>query len=243
MDKAQILMQCLEDQRGKTVVFLSHCLLNENTRYLGGACRSGCVREILESRLRLEVGIVQMPCPEQQAWGGVIKRWLLAIYGLQRIPLYRLRSLLVPLMLCYTNWMYSRLARGLARQIKDYVDSGHDVLGIVGVDGSPSCGVDQTLHFQKAFAAIAHLEPETITVDRMNAVVFQHLMVGPGLFTIALKQALNRAKVNVPFLAHDLIAELQGATSRVGVELAALHEVHRANHVLQNPLVRGRGST
>ncbi len=69
MDKTQILTQRLEDRRGKTVVFLSHCLLNENTRYLGGACWGGCVREILEACLVLEVGIVQMPCPEQQAWG------------------------------------------------------------------------------------------------------------------------------------------------------------------------------
>jgi uncharacterized protein YbbK (DUF523 family) len=231
MDNTQILTQRLEDQRGKTVVFLSHCLLNENTRYLGGACRGGCVREILESCLVLEVGIVQMPCPEQQVWGGVIKRWLLAMYGLQRRPLYRLRGLLVPLMLWFTNWMFSRLTRGLARQIKDYLDSGHDVLGIVGVDGSPSCGVDQTLDFPKAFAAIALLEPETITVDRMNAIVLQNLMAGPGLFTMALKQALNRAEVNVPFLAHDLIAELHGETSSVGVELAALHEANRIKHV------------
>ena len=231
MDKTQILTQRLEDRRGKTVVFLSHCLLNENTRYLGGACWGGCVREILEACLVLEVGIVQMPCPEQQAWGGVIKRWLLAMYGLQRTPLYRLRGLLVPLMLWYTNWMYSRLARGLARQIKDYVDSGHDVLGTVGMDGLPSCGVDQTLDFPKAFAAIAHLEPETITVDGMNTIVRQNLVVRRGLFTIALKQALNRVKVNVPFLAHDLIAGLRGESSSVGVELAALHEVNRANHV------------
>ncbi len=38
----------LEDRRSRKVVFLSHCLLNENTRYLGGACREGCVEEIVQ---------------------------------------------------------------------------------------------------------------------------------------------------------------------------------------------------
>ena len=35
------------DQRSGRVVFLSHCLLNKNTRYLGGAGRPGSVVEIV----------------------------------------------------------------------------------------------------------------------------------------------------------------------------------------------------
>ena len=35
----QLLLTRLADERGKQVVFVSHCLLNENTRYLGGAFR------------------------------------------------------------------------------------------------------------------------------------------------------------------------------------------------------------
>lgn len=43
----------MPDQRGGRVVLLSHCLLNENVRY-------PCV--------------VQLPCPEQRAWGGARRR-------------------------------------------------------------------------------------------------------------------------------------------------------------------------
>ena len=39
------------ETRAKRVVFLSHCILNENTRYLGGAGRGGCVREVVEQCL------------------------------------------------------------------------------------------------------------------------------------------------------------------------------------------------
>ena len=42
-------------------MFLSHCLLNENTRYLGGACRPGAVHEVVQACLDGGLGIVQLP--------------------------------------------------------------------------------------------------------------------------------------------------------------------------------------
>jgi hypothetical protein len=37
----QLLLERLKDERSKRVIFVSHCWLNENTRYLGGAFRPG----------------------------------------------------------------------------------------------------------------------------------------------------------------------------------------------------------
>ena len=74
MAKIHLLQEKLKDERGKTVVFLSHCLLNENTRYLGGACRKACVDELIDDLQKQGIGIVQMKCPEQKTWGGVLKR-------------------------------------------------------------------------------------------------------------------------------------------------------------------------
>src|SRR5512146_1334310 len=76
-----VLVDRLRDRRSRKVAFVSHCLLNENTRYLGGACRACCVREVVDGLLDRDVGIVQMPCPEQLAWGGVLKRHMLRMYG------------------------------------------------------------------------------------------------------------------------------------------------------------------
>jgi uncharacterized protein YbbK (DUF523 family) len=56
------------------VVFVSHCLLNQNVRYLGGATRPGGVDDAIAALRRTGAGVVQMPCPEQRAWGGVCKR-------------------------------------------------------------------------------------------------------------------------------------------------------------------------
>ena len=72
------------DKRSRRVIFLPHCLLNENTRYLGGACRAGAVEEIVQPCLEAGLGIIQMRCPEQFAWGGILKRGLLKFLWLER---------------------------------------------------------------------------------------------------------------------------------------------------------------
>lgn len=217
----RVLRQRLADQRGGTVVFVSHCLLNENTRYLGGARCAGCVPDRVQQCLAGGVGIVQLPCPEQQAWGGVLKRRLLFAYGLQhRHPwLYRLRRLLVPLTLGSTRLVYRRLAATAARHIADYHAAGFRVLGVVGVDGSPSCGVATTLDRHAADDILA-LSPNTITVDQFTALVRRHATPGAGLFVDELTRQLRRRRLAVPFLAHDLLAELAGQPTRVRLSAA-----------------------
>jgi hypothetical protein len=211
-------------------VFLSHCLLNENTRYLGGACRAGCVTEIVQQCLDNDIGMVQLPCPEQQAWGGVLKRRLLFAYGLKaRHPhVYRLRRLLLPLALLYTRLVYRRLAAAVAQQVADYVHSRFIVLGVVGVDGSPSCGVATTLDVHDV-GGLLSLSPEAITVDRLNAWVRQQAKPGTGMFIDELQKQLKRRQLTVSFLAHDLLAELDGQPTAVNLHSTRTHPPIYAN--------------
>ena len=208
MRTAELLQRQLRDARSGRVIFLSHCLLNENTRYLGGACRSCGVKEIIEDCLNRELGMVQMPCPEQQAWGGVLKRWLLLAYGAQRTWWRALRPLLLPLFVSFTKLIYRRMARATAAQIADYLRSGYTVAGVMGVDGSPSCGVTTTLDFEKTYALLARIDPATITLESMNAIIREGLVPGRGLFTAALQDELRRRQIHLPYLAHDLMAEI-----------------------------------
>lgn len=85
----RILSEKLRDERSQKVVFVSHCILNENTRYLGGAFRKGCVDEVVDRLRAMEVGIVQMPCPERECWGGVLKKDIVRAYGSNRSINYR----------------------------------------------------------------------------------------------------------------------------------------------------------
>ena len=210
MTEVQPWCDQLADQRSKKIIFLSHCLLNENTRYLGGACRQGCVQEILQLCLERGIGIVQMPCPEELAWGGVLKRRLLTFFGSEGTLVYRWRNKLLPMLLWYTRRIYRRIAKRVTDQIEDYLTSGFSVVGIVGVDGSPTCGVHQTLAIKRALELLGQL-PQTAQADDMNEIVQTCRAAGTGLFIELLRKELARRKLNVPFLAHDLTAELQGA--------------------------------
>jgi hypothetical protein len=212
------LVARLRDRRSGRVIFLSHCLLNENTRYLGGACRPGCVREVVDRCLDADLGVVQLPCPEQRAWGGVLKRRLLLAYGLrERHPLlYRLRRLLLPAALFYTALVYRRLARQVAGEVADYVASGFSVAGLVGIDGSPTCGVRTTIDVA-ALDALAALPVRAITTETQQAVLARSTRPGNGLFIAQLRRELRRRGVRIPLLAHDLFAERQGQASDLRV--------------------------
>lgn len=215
------LARRLEDKRSKAVVFLSHCLLNENVRHLGGACRMGCVLEIVEPCIQLGIGMVQLPCPEEQVWGGVPRRRLLRLYGIERrLPLVRpFLGSAVSLALEYSRVAFRRLARRAAAQIQDYVDAGYTVVGIVGVDGSPSCGVTRIVGARFATAA-AKLRDDELTPERLNALILKFAAGGRGLFIDELQKELRRRRLSVPLLAHDLLRELAGQCAPVDFQAA-----------------------
>ncbi|MFH2063939.1 MAG: hypothetical protein ABIK15_01920 [Pseudomonadota bacterium] len=215
MNPIPTLIEKTRDQRSGQVIFLAHCILNENTRYLGGACRPACVQEIINQCINHNLGMIQLPCPEQQAWGGVLKRWLLPAYGMKNTLLFALRWLLLPLMIVYTKMIYRRMAQHTARQIFDYHRSGFGVRGIIGINGSPSCGVNRTLDFAKSLDAIACLKPETITREKANQVVTECITDGRGLFIEAIQHQLKEMHLVIDYAAHDLEGELNGCTSNM----------------------------
>lgn len=53
-----------EDGRSKKVVFIAHCLLNQNAISDGTAVRPAAFEQLAYAPLEREIGIVQMPCPE-----------------------------------------------------------------------------------------------------------------------------------------------------------------------------------
>jgi uncharacterized protein YbbK (DUF523 family) len=210
----------LADERGRRVAFVSHCLLNENTRYLGGAFKAGAVPEVVTGLLEAGVGISQMPCPEQRAWGGVLKRLLLHAHGIKGSPLYPLRRPLLRLFVAYTHLAYARLARGVAREIADYQRSGYEVVGVIGVGSSPSCGVSHTLDMRGSLEVIAACPIASIDRTTMNQQAVAGCRTpGEGIFTQQLRRRLDRGGITVPFVEYDIVAEMGGEAQDPVAEL------------------------
>ncbi len=115
----------LDDKRQRRVIFISHCWLNINTRFPQGAAFPGANEPLIKTLLDSGVGIIQMPCPEYEVLG-------LEKYDYGEIILEPLRS------------KFREVAQIVVKQIKDYLALGFDVVGIMGMNPSPSCGVDLT---------------------------------------------------------------------------------------------------
>ena len=117
----------------KKIIFVSHCILNTASKVV-----LYDQREIdAEERLRLEfvstalkngIQIIQLPCPEFTLYGS--RRWGHVSDQFDN-PFFRDHS--------------RKILEPIIQQLKEYLSNpSFEVLGIVGIDGSPSCGVDYT---------------------------------------------------------------------------------------------------
>ncbi len=211
LSPARLLLDQLRDERSRRVVLVSHCLLNENTRYAGGATRPGAVAEVIDELMAGGYGIHQLPCPERLAWGGVLKRHSLRLYHSKGGPLYPLRGVLLRTFIWWTKVIYRRLARQVVRDVADYQRAGIEVAGILGIGASPSCGVTTTLDLRASLEVVAACPAAALTRDIMNEqAVLGCRRPGEGMFIKALDRELKRRRLTVPVFEHDLAAELRG---------------------------------
>jgi len=214
-DKIKLLQQKLADVRGKKVIFVSHCLLNENTRYLGGATRKGPINEIIDELRKRGIGIVQMKCPEQKAWGGVLKKEMLRAYGAKEIPAF-FRKLYIKNFIKKTKHIYQSMAKEIIEEISDYIKSGFEVVGIIGVKGSPSCGVSASLDLKRSADYLVNIDIKTINKETLNNDLYKTCLSNSrGLFIEALKKEIGKLNIDIPFLEHDLISELKGENTKI----------------------------
>jgi predicted secreted protein len=210
-DRAALLRRQLADNRGGRVLMVSHCLLNENVRYLGGAARPGAVDEIVDLARSYGVGLHQLPCPEMQAWGGVDKLALLPMYGARDLLLHRHRRALLAAFDGYTWLAYRRLARKVVRDVLAYRAADVDVIGLVGVAASPSCGVHTTLDLHRACDVVASCPLAQIDRAFVNAaVVAGTAKPGSGAFVDLIRDGLRRRGESIDLFEHDQPREIRG---------------------------------
>jgi len=120
-----------DDARSKKVMFVAHCILNQNARINTCAYTPAAIPKIPQCLLQRNIGIIQMPCPELGCLG-LGRGGPVEIYDQLSTPGGRryLRS----------------IAQDVVYQVRQYRKQGFRVLGVLGIDGSPSCGVDLTYY-------------------------------------------------------------------------------------------------
>ena len=106
----------------KKVIFVPHCLLNHNVRVNR---RDKTTKDLIELFLDADVGIVQIPCPEVEFNGGLNR-------SIRSKKAYDTKN--------YRNYC-RKLSLEILENVEKYLKAKYNVLGILGVEFSPTCAV------------------------------------------------------------------------------------------------------
>lgn len=173
--------------RNKKMVVLSHCLLNVNAKVYGLANYKGAQKELIRFLLAEDFGIIQLPCPEMGCAG--IRRWGTVKEQLDT-PFYRkyCQEIFIPLL----------------DQIIDYHNNGYLLSALIGVNGSPSCGVRRTCSSATWGGEVSNWQ-DTEGMMRQISII-----ESSGIFMEQVDQLLKMNGIKIPLLA---IEEVQPAAS------------------------------
>lgn len=117
----------ISDKRSGKIALIAHCILNQNARALTLAEKPCMITEIIQFLADHDISVIQMPCPE------------LAFAGVLRQPQKREQ---------YDSTIFRKycrkICRELADQIEQYSEGGVKLKLVIGVNGSPTCSVDDS---------------------------------------------------------------------------------------------------
>jgi predicted secreted protein len=213
-----------KDNRGKKIVYVSCCLLNQNAHAPGIASRKGSFNELIQMFLNNDIGIEQLPCMECRLWGGVSRK---TIQKFQSLVLNSVGRVWFPLIEFFTNIEMRKTkhacrkeAKKIVNRIQDYITEGYTILGILGVNGSPTCGVTKTINYVEIAKNMNRLD---ITLhDLMNPQLEKMIEIEhktrinePGNFFGPLIDELKRRKVDLKVEGVELSSKPQKEVERI----------------------------
>lgn len=164
----------------QNIIFVSHCILNTASKVVmydeEGMAKEECLRrKFLTKALEMGVQIIQLPCPEFTLYGA--NRWGHTKNQFNN-PFFieHCRKILKPVII----------------QLKEYIKNTEkfNVLGIAGIDGSPSCGVEYTCLGDWG----GNLSGRDDLEDKINSAA---LAKGSGVFMEVLLQMLREEDIKV----------------------------------------------
>lgn len=112
-------------ERSKKIIFISHCILNQNSVVDPLARSKGAYKDIIETIMKNNIGIHQLPCPEF--------RYL----GMERKPMSKEE---------YDTENFRIICKDISLDtiniMKEYINSKYEIIGIIGINNSPTCSIN-----------------------------------------------------------------------------------------------------
>lgn len=163
--------------RDKKLCLVSHCILNCYSKLEGSSYCKGPLNEVIYPLIEKGYGIIQLPCPEISYFG--MRRWGHAKEQFDN-PFFRkyCRSIIEPLIL----------------QIQEYINNGYTLSYVIGINGSPSCGIDLTCTSKVWRGEISKWRD----IDSIkNSLSYEQ---APGVFMEELMRILKESNINTNYI-------------------------------------------
>ncbi len=171
---AERAQDTLWDGRSGRIVVLAHCLINQNSVAPGLARAGGIIGALVKMLLENDVGIIQLPCPETGFMG--LRRFWQSIEQ-------------------YSSTGFKKYCRRIAAEVSDileeYVRNGFKILGVIGIAGSPSCGIHHVSSNPEWMGDPSRVKGETTRVK------------GRGVFMEELFKELKSRGIELPGIDYD----------------------------------------
>ncbi len=212
------------DNRGRRIIYVSRCLLNQNSRTPGLAVRKGALTEFIQILLNNEIGIEQLPCPECLFWGGVSRK---DQYRFQPLAFRSVGSKWFPLFRFLFNiWSYrterlcKKEASRVADRMEDYTKEGYAIVGVVGVNDSPTCGVTKTLKLLEVIRNLKSLnvsfeDLENPHIDKIRYFLPTMQVDGSGSFLGSIMDELKKRRMHITTVGLEPWSEPKAEAERI----------------------------
>lgn len=165
--------------RSKKIAIISHCIINQNSVIKGEYKDINIFFPFIKKLFEENIGILQLPCPETECYG--LRRW-----GHVKEQFDN----------CGYRKYLEKIINSFVDIIKEYINNGYEIVGIYGIAGSPSCGVNLTCS--------ANWEGEiSLYKDKEDIVSRVKMINESGIFMEIFKSVLDKNKINIPFYDVD----------------------------------------
>ncbi len=211
------------DKRGKRIVYLSQCILNQNLRFPGIAVESGAIAELLIPIIKNGIGIEPLPCLERLGWGGIKRKTFFKYFpmiskniGSLKLPIFKL---FLRLWLRKFKKLCKKEAKKIILQMQDYQNSRYTILGMITTNDSPTCGYTKTINFLGIISKFKDLgikdEFENPTLEKMKNIIPRLCENGSGYFTSELAKQIQKSELEVIIIGFNIWNDLPQEIQRI----------------------------